>query len=56
MTFWSDATPQARRALLAAAAGWMLDAMDVLLYAFVLGYLGGRLIAGIYNTLVASKG
>ena len=27
-----------------------------LLYAFVLGYLGGRLIAGIYNTLVASKG
>jgi MFS family permease len=34
--FWTEATPHARRALLAAAAGWMLDAMDVLLYAFVL--------------------
>jgi MFS family permease len=29
-------TPAARRALLAAALGWMLDAMDVLLYSFVL--------------------
>ena len=30
------ATPAARRALIAAALGWMLDAMDVLLYSFVL--------------------
>jgi MFS family permease len=30
------ATPAARRALVAAALGWMLDAMDVLLYSFVL--------------------
>ena len=37
--FWHEATPQARRALLAAAAGWMLDAMDVLLYAFVLDHV-----------------
>jgi MFS family permease len=29
-------TPAARRALVAAALGWMLDAMDVLLYSFVL--------------------
>ena len=37
--FWTDATPQARRALLAASAGWMLDAMDVLLFAFVLDHV-----------------
>jgi MFS family permease len=37
--FWTEATPHARRALLAAAAGWMLDAMDVLLYAFVLDHV-----------------
>ena len=37
--FWNEATPQARRALVAAAAGWMLDAMDVLLYAFVLDHV-----------------
>ncbi len=37
--FWTDATPHARRALLAASAGWMLDAMDVLLYAFVLDHV-----------------
>jgi MFS family permease len=30
------ASPAAKRALLAAALGWMLDAMDVLLYSFVL--------------------
>jgi MFS family permease len=39
LQFWQEATPQARRALLAAAAGWMLDAMDVLLYAFVLDHV-----------------
>lgn len=36
LTWWSSATPQARRALVAAALGWMLDAMDVLLYSLVL--------------------
>jgi MFS family permease len=34
--WWREATPIARRALVAAALGWMLDAMDVLLYSFVL--------------------
>jgi MFS family permease len=37
--FWQEATPQARRALVAAASGWALDAMDVLLYAFVLDHV-----------------
>ena len=36
MTFWREATPEARRALVAASLGWMLDAFDVMLYAFVL--------------------
>jgi MFS family permease len=36
LTFWSEASPEARRALLAAAAGWLLDAFDVMLYALVL--------------------
>lgn len=31
-----EASPAARRALLAAGAGWMLDAMDVMLYSFAL--------------------
>ena len=31
-----QASPEARRALIAASLGWMLDAMDVLLYSFVL--------------------
>lgn len=39
LDFWSHASPQARRALVAAASGWMLDAMDVLLYAFVLDHV-----------------
>ena len=56
-----EASPQARRALLAAASGWMLDAMDVMLYAFALtairaefGLDGARagLLASV--TLVAS--
>lgn len=36
-TWWRAADPGARRALVAATAGWMLDAMDVMLYAFALG-------------------
>src|SRR6187549_2840321 len=35
--FWTDATPAARKALIAASLGWMLDAFDVMLYALVLG-------------------
>lgn len=34
--FWRDADRDARRALLAASLGWMLDAFDVMLYALVL--------------------
>jgi MFS family permease len=37
--FWSEATPEARRALLAASLGWLLDAFDVMLYALVLAAL-----------------
>ena len=56
-----EASPEARRALLAAVSGWMLDAMDVMLYAFALtairaefGLDGARagLLASV--TLVAS--
>jgi len=32
-----EATPDQRRAIFAAALGWMLDSMDVMLYALVLG-------------------
>ena len=35
-SFWRDADPTARRALIAASLGWMLDAFDVMLYALVL--------------------
>ncbi len=34
--FWRDATPDARRALIAASLGWMLDAFDIMLFALVL--------------------
>jgi MFS family permease len=37
--WWDEATPQARRALVAAGLGWMLDAFDVMLYALVLAVL-----------------
>jgi MFS family permease len=59
--FLREASPEARRALFAAAAGWTLDAMDVMLYAFALtairaefGLDGARagLLASV--TLVAS--
>ena len=36
MTFWNEASPAARRALIAASLGWLLDAFDVMLYALVL--------------------
>jgi MFS family permease len=35
-TWWSAGTPDARRALIAAMLGWMLDAFDVTLFALVL--------------------
>src|SRR2546426_3753674 len=34
--WWHGATPAARRALVAASLGWMLDSFDVMLYALVL--------------------
>lgn len=34
--WWHSATPAARRALVAASLGWMLDSFDVMLYALVL--------------------
>ncbi|HLU39164.1 MAG TPA: MFS transporter [Planctomycetota bacterium] len=36
-SWWREIEPQAWRALVAAGLGWMLDAMDVMLYAFALG-------------------
>ena len=36
MTFWREATPEARKALIAASMGWLLDAFDVMLYALIL--------------------
>ena len=36
MTFWREASPEARKALLAASMGWLLDAFDVMLYALIL--------------------
>ena len=36
LSWWRSAPASARRALIAAALGWMLDALDVLLYSFVL--------------------
>jgi MFS family permease len=38
-SWWHEATPQARRALLAASCGWMLDSFDVMLYSLVLASL-----------------
>ena len=40
--WWHDGTPEGRRALIAAALGWMLDAFDVMLYALVLSELLGH--------------
>lgn len=39
LTFWYEAPLEARRALIAASLGWMLDAFDVMLYALVLASL-----------------
>ena len=37
--WWREGTPEGRRALIAAALGWMLDSFDVMLYALVLASL-----------------
>jgi MFS family permease len=37
--FWREASAEARRALIAASLGWLLDAFDVMLYALVLASL-----------------
>jgi len=37
--WWKSASPDARRALVAASFGWMLDSFDVMLYAMVLAAL-----------------
>jgi MFS family permease len=34
--FWKEASAEARKALIAASLGWMLDAFDVMLYALIL--------------------
>src|SRR5688572_18525171 len=34
--FWKEASPEARKALVAASMGWLLDAFDVMLYALIL--------------------
>jgi MFS family permease len=39
LAFWHEAAPEARRALVAASLGWLLDAFDVMLYALVLASL-----------------
>ena len=36
LTFWREGSPEARKALVAASLGWMLDSFDVMLYALVL--------------------
>lgn len=59
--WWREASAEARRALVAAGLGWMLDAFDVMLYALVLAALMpdlgiGKDVAGLLGsvTLVAS--
>jgi|TARA_Y100000294_G_scaffold172886_1_gene188204 MFS family permease len=39
LQWWRDASPAARRALVAASMGWLLDSFDVMLYALVLATL-----------------
>ena len=61
LAWWRDAPLPARRALVAAALGWMLDAFDVMLYAMVIATLMpalgiGKGVAGLLGsiTLAAS--
>ena len=43
LTFWREASPEARKALVAASLGWLLDAFDVMLYALILTAVIGDL-------------
>ena len=43
MTFWREASPEARKALVAAGMGWLLDAFDVMLFALILTAVIGDL-------------
>jgi MFS family permease len=54
--WWREAPPESRRALVAAAFGWMLDSFDVMLYALVLSALIpdlgiGKATAGLLGSL-----
>ena len=56
LTEFQNTTPQQRRALVAAALGWMLDAFDVMLYALVVSRIMidfnmSKPTAGLLNTL-----
>jgi MFS family permease len=53
--WWREGTPQARRALLAAGMGWMLDAFDVTLFAMTLPALREELgFSGFHAGLLGS--
>ncbi|MEW5901477.1 MAG: MFS transporter, partial [Acidobacteriota bacterium] len=39
MTWYKSSSPAQRKALLSASLGWMLDSMDIMLYAMVLAHL-----------------
>jgi MFS family permease len=43
VTFWREASKEARQALVAASMGWLLDAFDVMLYALILTAVIGDL-------------
>lgn len=53
--WWHEADSGARKSLLAGGAGWMLDAMDVMLYAFALEAIGAEFqLNGAQKGAVAS--
>ena len=39
LSWWKQITPVQKKALLSASLGWMLDSMDIMLYAMVLAHL-----------------
>jgi MFS family permease len=56
LSWLTEATPAQRRTLLAASLGWLLDSMDVMLYAMVLAHLMTALgmsteVAGLLGSL-----
>ena len=46
--WFSNGTPGARRALVPAALGWMLDSFDIMLYAIVLAWQAGSALAPFF--------